>query len=169
MPRSFLGLGDVMRFDRAQTIGYHGSPMDMDRRDFLKTTGTMFAATVLPASTVSAAERIMPGRVILPLNRGWRYHPGVVAGAETQDFDDSGFERVVIPHTNVRLNWHNFDDKEYEFVSTYRRRFGTPEAAKGKRVFVDFEGGMTASTVRFGCGLCRRYTWTISLRMLRMC
>jgi beta-galactosidase len=138
---------DVMRFDRVRSIGYHGSPMDMDRRVFLKTTGTMFAATVLPASTVSAAEHIVPGRVTLPLNRGWRYHPGVVAGAETQDFDDSGFERVVIPHTNVGLNWHNFDDKEYEFVSTYRRRFRTPEAAKGKRVFVDFEGVMTASTV----------------------
>ena len=57
------------------------------------------------------------------------------------------FERVVIPHTNVRLPWHNFDDKTYEFVSTYRRRFKTPAAARGKRVFIDFEGAMTASTV----------------------
>ena len=54
---------------------------------------------------------------------------------------------VVIPHTNVRLPWHNFDDKDYEFVSTYRRRFKYPAGAKGKRVFVDFEGVMTASTV----------------------
>ena len=72
----FFALVDITGFDRAQPIGYHGSPMDMDRRDFLKTTGTMFAATVLPASTVSAAEHIVPGRVTLPLNRGWRYHPG---------------------------------------------------------------------------------------------
>ena len=93
------------------------------RRDFLKTTGTVFAATVLPVSTVFAAEHIVPGRVILPLNRGWRYRPGVVDGVETPGFDDSGFERVVIPHTNVRLPWHSFDDKDYEFVSTYRRRF----------------------------------------------
>ena len=119
----------------------------MDRRDFLKTTGTALAATVLPTSTVFATERVRPGRVILPLNKRWRYHPGKLAGAETIVFDDSTFESVVIPHTNISLPWHSFDDKDYEFVSTYRRRFKTPEAAKGKRVFVDFEGAMTASTV----------------------
>ena len=119
----------------------------MDRRNFLKTTGTAFAATVLPASTVFAADRIVPGRVILPLNKRWRYHPSKVEGAEAPGFDDSGFEAVVIPHTNIGLPWHSFDDKDYEFVSTYRRRFKTPEVVNGKRVFVDFEGVMTASTV----------------------
>jgi len=64
-----------------------------------------------------------------------------------KDFDDSGFEPVVVPHTNVRLPWHGFDEKQYEFVSLYRRRFRLPEEAHGKRVFVDFEGVMTASTV----------------------
>ncbi len=73
--------------------------------------------------------------------------PAKVEGAQAPEFDDSGFERVVIPHTNVRLPWHNFDDKDYEFVSTYRQRFKLPQAARGRRVFVDFEGVMTASTV----------------------
>ena len=45
------------------------------------------------------------------------------------------------------LPWHNFDDKEYEFLSTYRRRFKTPPNLAARRVFVDFEGSMTASTV----------------------
>jgi beta-galactosidase len=62
-------------------------------------------------------------------------------------FDDSSFDLVVVPHTNVRLPWHGFDEKQYEFVSLYRRRFRLPEEAHGKRVFVDFEGVMTASTV----------------------
>ena len=53
----------------------------------------------------------------------------------------------MIPHTNVRLPWHGFDEKTYEFVSLYRRRFKLPPEARGKRVFVDFEGVMTASTV----------------------
>ena len=53
----------------------------------------------------------------------------------------------MIPHTNMQLPWHNFDDKDYEFISTYRRRFKLPEGTEGKRVFVDFEGAMTASTV----------------------
>ncbi len=87
------------------------------------------------------------GRIILPINRGWRYHPAKVDGAERPEFDDSAFERVVIPHANIRAPWHSFDDKDYEFISTYRRRFRLPRAAAGKRVFVDFEGAMTASTV----------------------
>ncbi len=87
------------------------------------------------------------GRTVFPLNRGWRFHAGQVAEAHASSFNDAAFERVVLPHTNVRLPWHGFDDKEYEFVSTYRRRFRTPAAAKGKRVFLDFEGAMTASTV----------------------
>jgi beta-galactosidase len=53
----------------------------------------------------------------------------------------------VLPHANIVTPWHNFDDKDYEFVSTYRRHFRLPPSAAGKRVFVDFEGAMTATTV----------------------
>ena len=118
----------------------------MLRRDFIKTSGAVVAGTALPG-VAFGAEPVAAGRVILPINRGWRYSPTKVAGAEAVKFDDSKFERVVIPHTNVKLPWHNFDDATYEFVSTYRRRFKYPAAAKGKRVFVDFEGAMTASTI----------------------
>src|SRR5947209_6411024 len=45
------------------------------------------------------------------------------------------------------LPWHGFDEKTYEFVSLYRRHFKLPPAARGKHVFVDFEGVMTASTI----------------------
>ena len=124
----------------------------MDRRDFLKTTSTVIAgATLAPGSLsghpMAAGEAEAEGRLVLPLNRNWRFNKSFVEGARGLEFDDSAFERVVIPHTNVRLPWHSFDDKEYEFVSIYRRRFKLPAAARGKRVFVDFEGAMTASTV----------------------
>jgi beta-galactosidase len=94
-----------------------------------------------------AEDQAAEGRSILPMNRNWRYHPTKVGGAELPGFDDSKFERVVVPHTNISLPWHNFDDKDYEFVSTYRRRFKIPRGAEGKRIFIDFEGAMTASTV----------------------
>jgi len=87
------------------------------------------------------------GRLVLPMNRKWRYSRAFVEGGHSKEFDDSGFDRVVIPHTNARLPWHGFDEKTYEFVSLYRRRFKLPAEARGKRVFVDFEGVMTASTV----------------------
>jgi len=124
----------------------------MDRRDFLKTTGGLLASAALQARTGSAQEkstqqRAAAGRQILPINRNWRFSPEKADGAILPEFDDSHLQRVVLPHTNVRLPWHSFDDKEYEFVSTYRRRFRLPGSARGKRVFVDFEGAMTASTV----------------------
>ena len=115
----------------------------MRRREFLKGTGALLAASSIPGG----AQSRQAGRLVLPMNRGWRWKAEDVRGAEAPGFDDSGFERVVLPHTNVRLPWHNFDDRQYEFMSTYRRRFRLPPEARGKRVFVDFEGAMTASTV----------------------
>jgi beta-galactosidase len=84
--------------------------------------------------------------MVFPINRKWRYNRAFVEGAHSREFDDSAFDHVVIPHTNVRLPWHSFDDQQYEFVSIYRRHFRLPAEARGKRVFVDFEGVMTAST-----------------------
>jgi beta-galactosidase len=119
----------------------------MIRRDFIKTAGAVLASTALPGSEVFAGVQTARGRLVLPMNRDWRYHPAKVDGAQAIEFDDSNFARVVVPHTNIELPWHNFDDKDYEFVSTYRRRFKLPEEAADQRVFVDFEGVMTASTV----------------------
>jgi beta-galactosidase len=85
--------------------------------------------------------------MLLPLNRNWRYSRTQVEGAHNKDFDDSGFEKVIIPHANARVPWHSFDEHSYQFVSVYRRRFRLPPQARGRHVFVDFEGVMTASTV----------------------
>ena len=119
----------------------------MRRRDFIKTTAALCATATLPGTSAFALAPTPSSRRILSINRGWRYKAAKIEGAESPEFNDAGFERVVVPHTNVRLPWHNFDDKAYEFVSTYRRRFKYPANAEGKRVFVDFEGVMTASTV----------------------
>lgn len=118
----------------------------MDRRDFIKTTGTLMTGAVLGARAFAAGGPAPAGRII-PINRGWCFLPSVPAGGHDPAFDDSGMARVVVPHTNKTLPWHNFDDAEYEFVSLYRRKFRLPASAKGKRVFVDFEGVMTATTV----------------------
>jgi beta-galactosidase len=124
----------------------------MDRRDFLKTTSTVIAGATLAPGTLAGLPALpagsnAEGRLVFPINRNWRYNRAFVEGAHGPEFDDSGFERIVVPHTNVRLPWHSFDDKQYEFVSIYRRRFRLPPEARGRRVFVDFEGVMTASTV----------------------
>lgn len=119
----------------------------MDRRDFMKTSGALLAGAAVGSKNLFAEENRNDGRMVLAINRGWRYSPKFVEGGHDASFDDSGFDRVVVPHTNVKLPWHAFDDKDYEFISLYRRKFRLPAEARGKRVFVDFEGVMTASTV----------------------
>src|ERR1700751_5635582 len=120
----------------------------MDRRTFLQQTGTLIAGAALtPYALSENTDAPAAGPLILPINRKWRYSRTVVEGGHHKNFDDSKFDQVIIPHTNIPLPWHGFDEKTYEFVSLYRRRFKLPASAKGKRVFVDFEGVMTASTV----------------------
>jgi beta-galactosidase len=122
----------------------------MDRRRFLERTTAVLAGAAL-APTLRAADKTEtgapPGRLVLPMNRNWRFSPKADPRARARDFDDSGFDRVVVPHTNVRLPWHGFSEKTFQFVSVYRRRFRLPPEARGRHVFVDFEGAMTASTV----------------------
>jgi beta-galactosidase len=123
----------------------------MDRRNFLKTGTLAIGAGLAPRSF--AIDENHPSshgpsiRRVFPLNRNWRYSPKLLAGIHDPDFDDSSFERVVIPHTNVRLPWHSFDEKAYQFVSVYRRRFRLPPETRGQHIFIDFEGVMSASTV----------------------
>jgi beta-galactosidase len=123
----------------------------MERRDFIKNTGAlvagMLAESAFAGTSSSSLPSVASGRLVLPMNRNWRFSRSAVADARMKDFDDSKFERVVIPHANARLPWHSFDDKDYEFVSIYRRHFKLPAGMRGRHVFVDFEGVMTASTV----------------------
>jgi beta-galactosidase len=128
----------------------------MDRRGFLKTTGTLIAGATLNSAAFAADQKAArkasgegqaTGRMILPMNRGWLYNSKAASGATGRELDETSFERVVVPHTNKKLPWHSFTEQEYTFVSTYRRHFKLPAATANHRVFVDFEGVMTASTV----------------------
>ena len=122
----------------------------MHRRDFIKTTGTLVAGATLAPVTLTAqppAGSAPSQRIVLPMNRGWLYGRTSDPAATARDFKDADFEPIIVPHTNMLLPWHSFTERDYTFVSTYRRHFKLPETAMGKRVFVDFEGVMTASTV----------------------
>ncbi len=123
----------------------------MDRRRFLSATGTLVAAASIKlhalAEEASGKPQSFSGRRIVPLNQNWRYGNKLTAGFESPHFDDSGFVSICLPHTNVRVPWHSFDDKIYQFVSAYRRKFRLPADTQGKLLFVDFEGAMTAATV----------------------
>ena len=121
---------------------------NFDRRAFL--VGTAAAITQAGAQTSSQAGHdtaASPVRRSYELNRGWRFLPKAVDNALEPAFDDSRADRITLPHANVRVPWHSFDDRAYEIVSVYRRHFRAPAAWHGYRVFADFDGAMTASTV----------------------
>jgi len=123
----------------------------IDRRRFLTSAGAGIAGATLASQfsklTVAAAAANSSQRRVFPLNHKWLYSEKNVTGGTSPRFNDSAFARVTIPHTNKLLPWHGFDDKEYQFVSLYRRHFRMPPGLSGRRVFVDFGGVMTAATV----------------------
>jgi beta-galactosidase len=82
-------------------------------------------------------------RSIIAFNDNWLFTPADVPSTTP----DSQFESVTLPHTNKLLPYHNFDNMDYQFVSTYRKRFKLPEARNGRRVFIDFDGAMIAAEI----------------------
>lgn len=86
-------------------------------------------------------------RTILPLNDQWFYLPEYVESEISAGIDAGRYEPIQLPHTNVELPYNYFDDKAFQFISTYKRELNIPADAKGKRVYVDFEGVMTYAQV----------------------
>ena len=119
----------------------------LDRRGFLKAGGAGLTGMALLPSFRAQENVTRSLRREYALNHGWLFSERNLPGATRSQFNDTNFARVTIPHTNKRLPWHGFDDKDYQFVSVYRRHFRMPVEANGKRAFIDFGGVMTAATV----------------------
>ncbi len=125
----------------------------LNRRNFLK-TGAIGAAVLslssnqktFAAETFALPESISARRVI-PLNHKWLFSEKFTPEAIQTKFDDKNFARVNIPHTNKMLPVSGFDEKEYLFVSVYRKHFRLPKELRNQRVFIDFGGVMTAAKV----------------------
>lgn len=82
-------------------------------------------------------------RSILPFNDDWQYAPAPLPA----NAPDSSFAWVTLPHTNIVLPHHNFSNGDYQFTSTYRKRVTLAEPLNGRRIYLDFDGAMTATTV----------------------
>lgn len=92
-------------------------------------------------------------RVIVPLNREWKYNEVFNESYIQKDFDDHNFQTIAIPHMNKEIPYNYFDEKMYQFVSCYRKHFTLEDTFINKRVFVDFEGVMTYAKVYIN-GVC---------------
>lgn len=77
--------------------------------------------------------------MIQPMNFGWQYTDNFKEEYIAPGFDASAFETVDIPHANKELPVNYFDERDYQFVSCYRKVFDCKKKA-GERVFLHFEG-----------------------------
>jgi len=76
-------------------------------------------------------------------NQDWLY------ACKRLDFSDPDgkFGSITLPHTNKIFPHHNFDNKDYQFVSTYRKNISNLPEWETKKVKLEFGGVMIAADV----------------------
>jgi beta-galactosidase len=115
------------------------------RRTFL--VSSVAAGAVLAAPPGLAAATRGPAARSTPLSQDWLFGGPLVPGSTAPDFDDSGFQRITLPHTVTPLSWRRWDNTSWEREWIYRRHFDVPGDLTGRRVFVDFGAALTGATV----------------------
>ncbi|MDD6021949.1 MAG: glycoside hydrolase family 2 TIM barrel-domain containing protein [Oscillospiraceae bacterium] len=75
----------------------------------------------------------------ISLNFGWKFSEEYSDEKMQPGYDDSGLAEVNIPHTCKEIPYNDFDEKIYQFISAYRKKFDFHKE-KGKRALLHFEG-----------------------------
>lgn len=72
--------------------------------------------------------------------------------------DDGQFVSITLPHSNIIFPHHNVNDQDYQFISTYRKRFNYVTGSESELVFLDFDGVMLACQVYLNGKLLTSHT-----------
>lgn len=81
-------------------------------------------------------------------NAQWLLSIGDIANAEKSDFNDAAWEPITLPRPFNADETFKVEIKELtDTVAWYRKHFKLPATAKGKKVFVEFEGVRQAADV----------------------
>ncbi|MBF9014798.1 MULTISPECIES: glycoside hydrolase family 2 TIM barrel-domain containing protein [unclassified Oceanispirochaeta] len=86
-------------------------------------------------------------RTELSLNRNWLYTPDFSKEYLKSEYKAEGWESVGLPHTNKEIPYNGFDEKDYQFISTYMQDMILPPYREGEKIYMDFQGVMTAAEV----------------------
>ena len=76
----------------------------------------------------------------ITLNNGWKFSQQFLPEMSEEGFDDSSMETVRLPHTCKELPLHYFDERDYQMVSGYRKKFFVAPEWKGKKVYLTIDG-----------------------------
>ena len=92
------------------------------------------AALILTAAFATGREKYN-------FNSGWLLKVGDIPSAESSSFKDSDWKKVTIPHAFNEDEAFKVNIKDLtDTVVWYRKHFTMPKSARGKKVFVEFEG-----------------------------
>ena len=131
----------------------------ISRRQFIESSVAGVAVTGMKGLRASGAEagaNMQPGneagsgvRITRSLNAGWRFKrqgtPGAgtepeFVGAERPGYDDSVWQRVVVPHTWDATSDNPFCVSDhFRGLAWYRREVEVPVAWRGRRVWIEFK------------------------------
>ncbi|MEI8037968.1 MAG: glycoside hydrolase family 2 TIM barrel-domain containing protein [Verrucomicrobiota bacterium] len=104
---------------------------------FIRFIRCLSTCGILSASWLVAAE-VPSQRLAVNLNREWAFTPGDVKGAEAPGFDDRSWSAVGLPHSFSLPYFAGTDF--YTGYGWYRKTLSLPDAAQGKRLFLEFDG-----------------------------
>ncbi|MBX6380717.1 MAG: DUF4982 domain-containing protein [Thermoflavifilum aggregans] len=112
----------------------------------------LFFTHVVFSQQITAVSADQP-RIRMLLDQGWKFHRGGAQGAQEPDFDDHSWRTVDLPHDwsieDLPGRQSPFDSNAVSQVSGgfttggtgwYRKTFHLPQAAKGRQVWILFEG-----------------------------
>ncbi len=82
-------------------------------------------------------------RRTIDFNQDWLYSPNQLPMIAP----DREFTAITLPHTNRLFSHNDVDNRDYQFISTYRKHFSYHPESEEEQVFLDFEGVMLACKV----------------------
>ena len=101
---------------------------------------------MLPGTTPCRGQSFHVGRH--SFNDNWKFHRGEAEGAEQASFEDGEWRDLDLPHDwaiegpfDVKYN-ARCGGLPFHGTGWYRKHFQVPAAAKGKKVFITFDGAM---------------------------
>ncbi|BCN30094.1 glycoside hydrolase family 2 protein [Anaeromicropila herbilytica] len=80
-------------------------------------------------------------------NEDWGYTPIFTEKLFDPSYGKGIIEVVRLPHSNVTMPYHYFDETCYQIISGYRKVFFAEEAWKKKKIFITFEGVAHVATI----------------------
>ena len=85
------------------------------------------------------------GRIYI--DRDWKFCERFSEEMLSPQYDDSGMQTVMIPHSVCETPFHYFDEHIYQMVSCYRKHFFPPKEWQGLKMILTFEGVAHAAEV----------------------